>query len=126
MNITFVDKVGSFGVLVTALSCPACWPLFASVGSALGLGILLPYEPYLMNYAFPGFMGLTLVGAVLAYRFHKNIIPLIIGVLSPLLALYGFYFGWIVLLMYIGIFGCLVSAGLSYWANRKQKLLCQK
>lgn len=125
MNITFVDKLGSLGVLLTALSCPVCWPLFASVGSALGLGILLPYEPILMNYAFPGFMGITLVGAVLAYRFHKQITPLIIGVISPLLALYGFYVGWILILMYTGIFGILISSILSYFATRKQKLLCK-
>ena len=126
MKITFVDKFGSAGVLLTALSCPACWPLFASAGSALGLGVLLPYEPILMNYAFPGFMGITLIGAILSFRFHKQLIPLLIGVISPILALYGFYFGWIVLLMYVGIFGCLVSAVLSYFATRKQKLLCQQ
>lgn len=119
MNITYVDKLGTFCLWLTALSCPVCWSLFASVGSALDLGILLLYKPILMAYAFPGFMEITLLGAVLAYRFHKHLVPLVIGILSPLLALYGFYFGWIVILMYTGIFGCLVSAGLSYWATRK-------
>lgn len=126
MKITFVDKFGSAGVLLTALSCPACWPLFASAGSALGLGILLPYEPILMNFAFPGFMGIALGGSVLSFRFHKQLAPLLIGVTSPLMALYGFYFGWIVVLMYIGIFGCMISAVLSYIATRKQKLICEK
>ena len=57
MNITFVDKLGSFGVLLTALSCPACWPLFASVGSALGLGILLPYRAYIDELCLPRLHG---------------------------------------------------------------------
>lgn len=125
MNPTFLDKFGAAGVLLTALACPACWPLFASAGSALGLGILLPYEPLLMTFAFPGFMGVTLLGSVLSFRFHKKIAPLVLGVTAPILALYGFYFGWILWLMYTGIFGSMIAAVLSYLATRRERVNCQ-
>lgn len=125
MNITFVDKLGAIGTLFTALACPVCWPLFAVAGSALGLGILAPYEGIMMVYVFPSVIVISMVGACLSYRFHKNFIPLGIGILSGVFALYGFYVGWILILMYIGIFGILISSILSFFATRKQKLICK-
>lgn len=125
MKISFLDKLGALGVFVTALSCPVCWPLFASVGSALGLGILLPYESVMMNYVFPAFVVLALIGGILSYLTHKQVLPAAVGVMSALLILYGFYGGWYVNLMYAGIFGLLISAGLSFIANRKQELICR-
>lgn len=125
MKLVFLDKFGAAGVFVTALSCPVCWPLFASVGSALGLGFLLPYEAILMQVVFPVFVSIALLGSVLSYRYHRQFLPLAIGCTSALLILYGFYGGWHLNLMYIGIFGVLVSSVLSYLAKRKQDLICQ-
>lgn len=118
MRITIVDKIGSIGTLLTAMACPVCWPLFATAGSALGLGILQPYEGILMVYVFPAFIITALVGAVLSYRHHRKPGPLITGIVSGALALYGFYVDWQVVLMYIGIFGLLVSSIMSFAANR--------
>ena len=126
MKLTFVDKLGSAGTFLTALACPVCWPLFASLGGALGLGVLAPYEGILMNYVFPGFVILAVAGAILGYLNHKSPIPLALGVLSGLMVLYGFYVGWQLILMYVGIFGLLLSSVLSYMANRKKALLCRK
>lgn len=125
LKIVFLDKFGAVGTFLTALSCPACWPLFASVGSALGLGFLLPYEAILMQVAFPLFVVISLLGSVLSYRYHKQILPLALGCISALLILYGFYGGWHLNLMYVGIFGILASSVLSYLAKRKQDLICQ-
>lgn len=125
MNITFVDKIGATGTLFTALACPVCWPLFATAGSALGLGILAPFEGILMVYVFPTVIVISMVGAYLSFRFHKQLIPLVVGILSGVFALYGFYVGWILILMYIGIFGILIASILSFFATRKQKLLCK-
>lgn len=126
MNITFLDKLGGVGVVVTAMACPACWPLFAAAGSALGLGILAPWEGIMMNYVFPPLVVLSMAGSYFSFRFHRKWLPLACGVLSGLLILFGFYAGWYLTLMYIGIFGLLASAVLSYFANRKQAQLCQK
>ena len=34
------DKAGALGSLVSAASCPACFPALASLGTAAGLGFL--------------------------------------------------------------------------------------
>ena len=126
MNLTFVDKIGSVGTLLTAMACPVCWPLFATAGSALGLSLLAPsYEGIMMNYVFPPFVVVALVGTILSYRNHKQWLPLVSGLASGLLVLYGFYVGWQLTLMYIGIFGLLISSILSFLANRKKALICE-
>ena len=124
MNITIVDKLGSIGTLITAMACPVCWPLFATAGSALGLGVLAPYEGILMVYVFPAFVVIALLGTVLSYLKHKSLIPLSLGVVSGGLILYGFYFGWHLVLMYIGIFGLLLSSALSFIANKRREKTC--
>ncbi len=125
MKLTFVDKFGSIGVFVTALACPVCWPLFAGLGSALGLGMLAPWEGLMMDYVFPPFVVVALVGTLISYSNHKKLIPTILGVGSALLVLYGFYVGWQLVLMYIGIFGLLISSVLSFFANKRQAKICQ-
>lgn len=125
MKFLFIDKIGAIGTLVTAMACPACWPLFATVGSALGLGILLPWEGILMNFVFPTTAALATVGSVLSFRSHKKRLPLIVGLLSGAAILLGFYVGWQLLLMYIGIFGLLISSILGHLANRQQEKLCK-
>lgn len=125
MNLLFLDKVGAIGTLVTALACPACWPLFATVGSTLGLGILLPWEGILMNFVFPPFVVLATVGSALSYRSHKKLLPPIIGIVSGAITIFGFYVGWQLTLMYIGIFGLLASSILGHFANRRQAKICK-
>lgn len=124
MKLTFIDKIGSTGVFLTALACPACWPLFAGLGSVLGLGVLAPWEGFMMDFVFPPFVVLSLVGTILSYSNHKQVIPLVFGVLSASLILYGFYVGWQLTLMYIGFFGLLISSVLSFLANKKQAKIC--
>ena len=122
MKLTFVEKVGSLGVLGTAAACPVCWPLFATAGSAMGLGILAPYEPVIMNVVFPGFVLIALVGGVFGFLNHRKLLPLILNIASVSLILYGFYGGWHLVLMYIGIFGVLISSVLGYLANRQCRI----
>lgn len=112
-------------MFMTALACPVCWPLFAGVGGTLGLGILAPWEGIMMNYVFPPFVVVALIGTVLSYRNHRQVIPLILGVLSGSLILFGFYVGWQLMLMYIGIFGLLAASVLSYLANKQQAKICE-
>ena len=118
LKFTFVEKVGSIGVLGTAAACPVCWPLFAAAGSAMGLGVLAPFEPTLMNVVFPAFVIVTLIGGVLGYFNHRRPLPLAVNVFSVGLILYGFYGGWHLKLMYAGIFGVLIATVLGYFANR--------
>lgn len=122
LKLTFIEKIGSIGVLGTAAACPVCWPLFAAAGSALGLGVLAPFEPTLMNIVFPAFVIIALVGGVLGYFNHRRLLPLVVNVVSVGLILYGFYGGWHLELMYAGIFGVLIATVLGFFANRQCRL----
>src|SRR5712692_420819 len=108
-EMKILDKIGSVGALLSAAACPACFPLFAIVGSALGLGALRPFEGYAM-YALQAFALLALGGNVLAYRGHGSIGPLIIGLLSPALILFGYWVRFSPGLIYAGLFGLLSAA----------------
>ena len=44
-----LDKVGSGGVWLAALSCTACFPALGSLASALGLGFLSHFEGIAVN-----------------------------------------------------------------------------
>ena len=60
--------------LVPGLTCPACWPAYATLLSALGLPFV-PTTPYLL----PLTSGLLLVAlAALAYR-AENVVPVAVG-----------------------------------------------
>lgn len=122
MKLAFVDKIGSLGVLATAAACPVCWPLFASAGSALGLGVLAPYEPFLMNAVFPAFVLVALIGGIVAFMNHRRYPPLIVNLASVAMILYGFYGGWHLVLMYIGIFGVVISSVLAHFSNRRCRI----
>jgi len=124
MKLTFIDRIGSLGTLMTAMACPVCWPLFATVGSLLGLGALAPWEGIMMSYVFPPFVIMSLIGTYLSYRNHHQSFPLICGLISGILILFGFYVSWQLTLMYVGIFGLVISSVFSYLANRKQAKIC--
>jgi mercuric ion transport protein len=119
VKLGFVDKIGSLGTFLVASACPVCWPLFIPVGSALGLGFLQQYEGIMMDFVFPPFVLLTLLGSYFAYRVHKTKYPLIVSTLSGLLIFIGFYGGWQLILMYIGIFGLLLGSILAVMANKQ-------
>jgi hypothetical protein len=44
MKLGFIDKIGSVGSLLAAVACPACFPMLAAVGSAVGLSVLHTFE----------------------------------------------------------------------------------
>ena len=119
MKLDLVEKFGSVGTFFVVSACPGCWPLFIPVGSALGLGFLQQYESTMMDYVFPGFVILTLVGSFFAYRVHQAKYPLIVSGVSGLLIFIGFYGGWHLVLMYIGIFGLLGGSILAVMAKKQ-------
>ena len=119
MKFEFLDKFGPVGTFIVAASCPGCWPLFIPIGSALGLGFLQPYEGIMMNIVFPIFVLLTLLGSFLGYRSHNTVYPLAVTGVSVFLILIGFYGGWHLMLMYIGIIGVLVGSILGIVAKKQ-------
>jgi mercuric ion transport protein len=65
--------------------CPACWPVYAGVLSALGLTFLLSKE-YLMPLTA---LFLLLAVATLALKRHRGYAPFAVGVLAAAIVLAG-------------------------------------
>jgi len=116
-----LDRIGAVGVFVTAAGCPICFPLFAVVGSTLGLGFLRPYEGILM-FAFQFFVLLSLIGNMIYYRINKKILPLVIGISSTVLIFFSFHIYFRHTLIYAGMFGLMAAAILNYLGKRN----CEK
>ena len=117
-KMKILDKIGSVGALLSAAACPACFPLFAIVGSALGLGALRPFEGYAM-YAMQAFVLLALLGNIIAYRAHRRRGPLLLGVLSPLLVFFAYHVMFSPPLIYVGLFGLLGAAVWNFIENKR-------
>ena len=73
--------------LLPKLTCVACWPAYAGLLSALGVGFV-DYTPYLLP-ATAAFLLLTLVA--LAYRAHarRGYAPFALGVIAAVIVLVG-------------------------------------
>lgn len=120
MKLGIIEKIGSIGSLIAALACPACFPIFAVVGAALGLGVLQPFESVVF-IVFRILVLVALVGNILAYWKHRRPAPLIVGVLSPALIFFTIYVLWNSALLYLGLFGLLIASVMNYIANRKYR-----
>jgi mercuric ion transport protein len=78
------------GAVLAAAACPVCFPKFALLGAAFGLGALAPYEGYFAIGVQALFL-LSLAGHAWAYRRHRNgwIVALATGATVMLFS--GFY-----------------------------------
>src|SRR2546427_1723540 len=70
--------------LVPGLTCPACWPGYAALLSALGLGFI-PTAPYLLPLTV-GFLVVAL--GALAFRAEGGV-PLVLGLVAAVIILLG-------------------------------------
>lgn len=122
MKLDFLDKFGSVGTILVAASCPACWPLFIPLGSALGLGIIQPFTMPYLDILFPGIVMIAMVGSYFAYKIHDTRYPFIVTIVSGLLAIVGYAAGEILIMMYVGIFGILLGAILGIVAKKQCKV----
>ncbi len=93
--------------LVPSLTCPACWPGYAALLSALGLGFI-PTAPYLLPLTL-GFLVVALVA--LALRAETRT-PLAVGVAASVIVLVGKFVFESNPVTYVGA-GLLVAASLS-------------
>lgn len=102
-----LDKVGSGGVWIAALSCTACFPALGSLASALGLGFLSHFEGIAVNTLLPIFATLALI--VNVYNWYKNQNHLrgalsVFGPIAVLLTLYPLWqYDCSTYLFYLGI-----------------------
>ncbi len=74
--------------LLPKLTCPACWPAYAALLSALGVGFI-DYTPFLLPLTLV-FLIVTL--ALLAWRPRRGYAPLALGLLASAIVLIGNFF----------------------------------
>lgn len=74
--------------LLPKLTCPACWPAYAALLSALGVGFI-DYTPYLLPFTMV-FLAVTL--AILAWRPRRGYAPLALGLFASGSMLIGKFF----------------------------------
>lgn len=115
------DKIGTAGIFITAIFSPCCFPLFAFVASALGIGSSELFGGWTM-WIFQTMVLVAIIGLYISYRKHKCLYPLLTAIPSGLLIFYGYHFNdsdyWIYFL-YVGMFGLLIA---TIWNYRRNKI----
>lgn len=109
MATNVLDKIGSIGAVIAGAAVPCCFPFLSLIGSILGLSFLAPYERYIL-YAMQILVIVALVGSVIAFRNHRKIIPLLLGILSTAAVLYSLNTNIDVRFLYGRLAGLLVVA----------------
>jgi mercuric ion transport protein len=92
-----VDKAGALGSVVSAASCPACFPALASLGTAVGLGFLNEYEGLFVSTLLPLFAAIALIANAagwFAHRQWRRSIPGMVGPAMVLAASQLFFMQW--------------------------------
>jgi len=103
------DKWGALGALMAALAAPCCFPLLAPLGFALGFGALLPWAEYAL-YGVAGCAVVAMVGSVVAFRSHRHLGWLLLGIGSGLLVVAPLAVAWPPMVAYAGLLGLAVTA----------------
>ena len=119
-NLNLIDKIGTVGSLIAAAGCPACFPMLAVVGSALGLGALHPLEGKVF-LVFQILVAIALLGNVISYFKHRKTLPLLIGIISPGLIFFALYIRFHPVIIYSGLSGLAVASVMNMIANRRCK-----
>lgn len=120
MKWGFIDKIGSVGSLLAAAACPVCFPMLAIVGSAVGLGVLHPFEGKVF-LVFQLLVAVAMLGGIMSYFNHRKVLPLLIGIISPALIFFGLYVFFHPVIVYSGLFGLAVGSVTNFIANRRCK-----
>lgn len=112
-----IDKLGTLGIFVTALFSPCCFPLFAFVASALGLGSFELFGGWTM-WIFLIMVVISVIGFYISYRKHGCLYPLLLALPSAGLIFYSYFANAEVVLLYVGMFGILLATGVNYHRNK--------
>jgi hypothetical protein len=106
-----LDKLGALGAILGALAAaPACClPLLAAVGASQGLGALGQFQGALVH-VLEAFVALAVVGAVIGFRAHRKLGPLVVAAASAAGIFYSFNIAHSQVLVLSGLAGLLVSA----------------
>jgi mercuric ion transport protein len=110
------DKAGALGSIVSAASCPACFPALASLGTAMGLGFLNQYEGLFVSTLLPLFAAIALVANAIGWFAHRQWHRSVLGMVGPVtvLAATQLFFAqwWAEWLLYTGLVN---MVGIGLW-----------
>jgi mercuric ion transport protein len=110
------DKAGALGSVVSAASCPACFPALASLGAAAGLGFLSEYEGLFLTTLLPLFAAVALVANAAGWFRHRQWHRSLLGMIGPAMVLAAMllFFGqwWTARLLYTGL---AAMVGIALW-----------
>ncbi len=107
-----VEKIGSIGVIGSAIGCAGCFPALGALGASLGLGVLSSYEGVLINKLLPLFAVIALLANSYGWYKHRVNIRGVLSIVGPIAVLATLYplwkYGWSTYLFYIGLIFMLV------------------
>ena len=111
------DKAGLLGSIASAMGCASCFPAIASLGAAMGLGVLSQYEGLFIRILLPVFAAIALFANAIGWLNHRQWRRTALGLIGPVLVLtavfvmrtYGERSGW---LLYPGL---AVMLAISIW-----------
>lgn len=113
-----LDKLAAIGAILAAATAPCCFPLLATIGAALGLGVFQSMRGY-MDQAIQAMAVLAVMGNALAFRQHRRALPLILAALSASTAFVAYYIHYEVVLIYASLFGLSLAAVWNVAAKRR-------
>lgn len=117
-NTSYIEKVGIFGIILTAITSPCCFPLFGIALSALGFGSFELFGGITM-YVFLAFVVLSVVGAIFSCAYNKKVLPLIIALISALMIFYNYIYDTESYnTMYIGMVGLMITSIMNYYETK--------
>ena len=115
-----LDRIGTVGLFLAGLATPCCFPLFAFVLSAFGLGSAELFGSWTKTI-FEGLVVVSIAGLFISYRHHRCNYPLLVAIPSALIIFYGYNLNdsdsWDKFI-YIGMFGLLAATIWNYQRNK--------
>ena len=121
-----LDKIGSGGVWIAALSCTACFPVLGSLAFALGLGFLSSFESIAVNTLLPIFATLALLVNMYNWYRNRNHIRGVLSIVGPIAVLLTLYplwrYDWSTYLFYFGISLMIVMSSLDIVKPTKERI----
>lgn len=88
------EKLGSLGVVVSALGCAGCFSALGALGATLGLGFLSQYEGLFINSLLPLFALVVLLLNAFNWTRHRAFWRGLLSVLPPITILLVLYPLW--------------------------------
>lgn len=113
------------GALLPVLTCPACWPAYAGLLSALGLGFV-NYTPYVEPLVLV-LVSVTLISLLIGARQQRDMRPFVLGALGATVLLLGRSALSIELLTWVGFGGLITGSiwgGVGMRLKRKTRCAC--